>query len=108
MRITSRIVLSYINAKFIYARLKRKKNIILGRDVIFKKKPIINIHRNANLIIGDNVTINSDNNRYHINMFSACKLMADRLDAIIKIGDNTRFHGSCIHAYKKIMIGKIA
>jgi len=32
--------------------------------------------------------------------------MADRDGAIIKIGDNTRIHGSCIHARRNIQIGK--
>ena len=32
--------------------------------------------------------------------------MADRPNAKIVIGENTRFHGSCIHAYKSITIGK--
>lgn len=70
------------------------------------KKPIVDIHRDAKLLIGDNVTINSNNYRYHVNMYSACKLMADKPDAMIDIGDNTRIHGSCIHAHKKITIGK--
>jgi len=73
---------------------------------VIDNKPIIDIHKDAKLLIGDNVTINSNNNGYHINMFAACKLMADKPDAIIEIGDNTRIHGSCIHAHKKITIGK--
>ena len=32
--------------------------------------------------------------------------MADRENAVIKIGENTRIHGTCIHAYKSIEIGK--
>jgi acetyltransferase-like isoleucine patch superfamily enzyme len=39
-------------------------------------------------------------------MHSPVKLMADRKDAVIEIGDNTRISGSCIHAYKKITIGR--
>src|SRR5690606_12263755 len=74
--------------------------------VIFKKIPIIQIHPKAQLIIGNNVTINSDNYGYHVNMYSTVKLMADMEGAVIKIGDNTRFHGSAIHAYKRIEIGK--
>jgi acetyltransferase-like isoleucine patch superfamily enzyme len=37
-------------------------------------------------------------------MHSPVKLFADR-NGIIIIGDNTRVHGSCIHAYKSIKIG---
>ncbi|MHA7830078.1 MAG: acyltransferase [Flagellimonas sp.] len=105
MRITPRILLEYINRKILYYRLK-KDNIKLGTKVTFKNKPLIYIHSKANLIIGNNVMINSQNRGYHVNMFNSCKIMADRPNAIIEIGDNTRFHGSCIHAYKKISIGK--
>ena len=78
----------------------------MGEGLVIDKKPIIDIHKNAKLVIGDNVTINSNNLGYHVNMFAACKLMADKPDAIIKIGNNTRIHGSCIHAHKKITIGE--
>lgn len=105
MRITPRIFFTYVNSKILYY-LIRKKNIKLGKKVNFKKKPFLDIHNNASLIIGNNVTINSQNRGYHVNMFSKCKIMADRPDAIVEIGDNTRFHGSCIHAYKKIVIGE--
>lgn len=105
MKITPKNVFEYINRKLLYYQIKNT-NIQLGKKVIFKKKPLLDIHKNATLIIGDNVTINSQNKGYHVNMFNPCKLMADRPNAIIEIGDNTRFHGSCIHAYKKVSIGK--
>lgn len=38
-------------------------------------------------------------------MFSPVKLTADRKGAIIKVGEHTRIHGSCLHAYKYIEIG---
>jgi acetyltransferase-like isoleucine patch superfamily enzyme len=82
-----------------------KKNIQLGKNVLFKKHPIVDIHKMSNLEIGDNVIINSRNNGYHVNMFSPCKLVADRPGGLIEIGNNTRVHGSCIHAYGKISIG---
>lgn len=84
----------------------KESPIELGSDVIFKKHPLIQLHPLAKLIIGDNVTINSDNYGYHVNMHSPAKLMADRPNAIIRIGNNTRFHGSCIHAYEYVEIGK--
>lgn len=80
--------------------------ISLGKEVLFRKRPIVSIKKGAHLKIGNNVTINSQNRGYHVNMFSRCKLMADRPGAEIIIGDNTRIHGSCIHAYEKISIGK--
>jgi acetyltransferase-like isoleucine patch superfamily enzyme len=89
----------------IYCRLF-KKNIILGKNVKFNKVPIIYSKKNTSIIIGNNVTLNSNNYGYHLNMFSKIKLMTDRPNAIIEIGTNTRIHGTCIHAYKKIHIGE--
>lgn len=105
MKITPSKVFNFLISKILYYRLK-SANIKLGTKVVFKNKPLLDIHKQATLTIGNNVTINSQNKGYHVNMFSRCKLMADRPNAIIHIGDNTRFHGSCIHAYKKISIGK--
>ncbi len=100
----SRKIINYLERKE-FRKLIKNLPIDLGDNVIFKKHPIIQLHPKANLIIGNDVTINSDNYGYHVNMHSPCKLMADRPDAIIKIGDKTRFHGSCIHAYSKVVIG---
>lgn len=105
MKFNIKNITTYISKKVIYMLIK-KNNIIFGKGIIFRKYPYVYIHKNAKLIIGNNVTINSSNNGYHLNMFNRCKLMADKPGAIIEIGDNTRFHGSCIHAYKKVQIGK--
>lgn len=105
MKVIAKRIINYLNRKILYYQIK-SNNIKLGKGVVFRKKPLLEIHKNATLIIGNNVTINSQNKGYHVNMFNPCKLMADRPNAIIEIGDNTRFHGSCIHAYKKVRIGK--
>lgn len=67
--------------------------------------PIIDICNGGKVIIEDNVTLNSSNHGYHINMHSPVKIFADRTDAKIIIGKNTRIHGSCIHAQERIEIG---
>lgn len=67
--------------------------------------PIIIKHKKARIIIGKNVTLNSDKKYYHLSMHSKVKLVADKENSIIKIGDNTRINGCCIHAFKKIEIG---
>ena len=105
MRISPRKIIAFLNKKLWQSNFK-KKNIILGKGLVVDNKPIIDIHKDAMLFIGDNVTINSNNKGYHVNMYSACKLMADKPEATIAIGDGTRIHGSCIHAHKKITIGK--
>ncbi len=82
------------------------ENLQLGKNVVFKLMPQILRHTDAKISIGNGCTINSSNYGYHINMFSKCKLYADRPYASIEIGENTRIHGTCIHAYNKIQIGK--
>ena len=83
-----------------------KKRLILKGNISLKKTPIIEIHKQSKIIIGRAVRLNSRNETYHVNMHSPVKLMADRPGAVIEIGDNTRIHGTCIHAYKRISIGK--
>jgi len=46
------------------------------------------------------------NRNYHINMHSPIKLMADMSGATIEIGSQSRIHGSCLHAWASIRIGK--
>lgn len=79
--------------------------IELGDKVKFKKLPYIYKNRSAKIRIGDRTTINSSNYRYHLNMHSKVKLIADRKNAEIIIGSSCRIHGTCIHAFKKITIG---
>jgi acetyltransferase-like isoleucine patch superfamily enzyme len=81
------------------------KKLYVGKNVVFKNRPHIFLLNNAIINLADNVEINSSNFGYHINMFAPCKLMADGKNAEIKIGKNTRVHGSCIHAQQKITIG---
>ncbi len=80
-------------------------NIQIGARVLFKGTPRIAVHPDARLVIGDDVTINSDNDDYHVNLYAPCKLMADRPGAVIEIGPRTRLHGSCVHAFERITIG---
>jgi len=77
----------------------------IGEGVTFNGKPIIDIRNGGKITIGNNTTINSENYGYHINMHSHVKFYADRDTSIISIGENTRIHGSCIHAYSSITIG---
>lgn len=96
-----RLVFRSENLKF----KKRLSNFNVCSNVTFNGIPIIQVHSQSRLIIKSNTLINSDNRGYHVSMFSPVKLMADKPGAIIEIGSNTRIHGSCLHAYKKISIG---
>jgi acetyltransferase-like isoleucine patch superfamily enzyme len=80
--------------------------LILNSNVKFKKIPSIIILFNSKIVLQEGVLLNSSNNNYHINMFNGVKLMADGNQAEIVIGKNSRIHGTCIHAKKKIIIGE--
>lgn len=97
-------------AKSFFGFLKTK--LCFHRHIVFEGKvyvsgiPVFSFKENGKLILGNNVHLKSNKKSYHLHMHSPVKLMADRRDAVIEIGANTRINGSCIHAYKKIRIGK--
>ncbi|MGC5743530.1 acyltransferase [Chryseobacterium sp. NFX27] len=90
---------------FLSGYYKRLKGIDFLGNIYFKGIPVIFKHKDAQILIGKNTLINSSKRKYHINMHSPCKLLADRPQAEIIIGENCRIHGTCIHAVKKIEIG---
>ena len=68
--------------------------------------PKIVIKNGGQIILDEAVVLNSSNETYHLNMYNRVKLMADKPDSLIKIGRNTRIHGSCIHAFGEVVIGE--
>jgi len=82
------------------------RNIHIAKCVKINKWPILIYRSNSKIILKKNVILNSSNRNYHINLYAPVKLMSDKPNAIISIGENTRIHGSCIHAFEKIEIGK--
>lgn len=84
---------------------KSKRFVFSGKFFIFGV-PIVDVHKDAKVYIGNNVTLNSTNWGYHAGMYAPVKLMADRAGAEIRIGNNTRIHGSCLHAFKSISVGE--
>jgi len=94
-------LIAQFKVRFIY-----RYSIICRGNVVFDGIPRIVVHKDSKIEIGNNVRLNSINRSYHINMYRGVKLMADRPNANIFIGENTRIHGACIHAYKSIKIGK--
>ena len=83
-----------------------RRHIILKGKINVSGIPLFKFSKTGKIIIGDNVSFKSNNNSYHLNMHSPVKIMADKPGSLIEIGENTRINGSCIHAYKKISIGK--
>lgn len=82
-----------------------KRVVVQGRCRVFGC-PIINIaNKKSRLIIGSRVTLNSYNFDYHANMNSRIKVFIEGEGSEIVIGDDTRIHGSCLHARKRITIG---
>lgn len=94
-------IIGYFLVKYFY----RGKVFLYGK-VKVQGIPFIDVRGNGKIYIGNNVRLNSLNRSYHLNLFAPVKLFADRNGAVIEIGDNTRIHGTCIHAYDKIIIGK--
>jgi len=91
----------------IYRKLiQRNKSIETGKHLHIKHRPIIDVRNESKLIIGNNVTLNSKNEKYHVSMFAPVKLFSRIAESTIIIGENTRIHGSCINAHKLISIGK--
>ncbi|MDH4084923.1 MAG: acyltransferase [Nitrospira sp.] len=85
--------------------ISQNHNIEVVGKLILNGRPLIDIRKESKLYIGDRVTLNSRNRGYHVNMHSPVKLFADKPGAVIRIGDNTRIHGTCIHAHESIEIG---
>lgn len=94
-----------LNYLFRYFLFIKNKNITLRGKLSVKNRPIVHVLNGSSLIVGENVTLNSKNAKYHVNMFAPVKIYIDKIGASIKIGNNTRIHGSCLHAYGSIEIG---
>lgn len=72
---------------------------VFGRvHVLEKNGGIVRIHSSA--------VLNSTQEGYHVGMPFDTTLIADAPGALITIGENCRIHGSYIHAWGKISIGR--
>ncbi|MEI7035754.1 acyltransferase [Fulvimonas yonginensis] len=103
---TARALAKHAYRSYYTLRLSRIRGLHLGDHVLIKGKPHIAIARGASIHVGRSAVLNSSNAGYHLNMHSPVKLMADRPGARIHIGEQTRIHGSCIHAYRSVSIGR--
>jgi acetyltransferase-like isoleucine patch superfamily enzyme len=86
--------------------ISAKNNIQIQGKIIINGIPLIDIRKGATLEIANNVSLTSRNKGYHINLHSPVKIFADRDGAKIKIGENSRIHGTCIHAYRSVTVGR--
>lgn len=93
--------------RFVYpALLARRRGLTLQGRVVLRGMPRVQIGDGAAIVLGDNVTLNSKDRGYHLNLYAPTKLMADRPGARILVGDNTRMSGTCIHAYRSVTVGR--
>jgi acetyltransferase-like isoleucine patch superfamily enzyme len=92
--------------KLLAMRLSISSNVVLEGKIIVFGTPLIDIRKGSKLYLGDGVILTSRNRGYHLNIPSQVKLFADRPGAEIRIGDETRIAGSCIHAWRSVTIGK--
>ena len=84
----------------------RQAGVILGRNLLVQGRPKI-VRMSGTIRIGDNVTLRSDDCGNHTSIYAPTRLMTDTLeDALIEIGDGTRINGACIHAARRITIGR--
>ena len=77
-----------------------------GRRIRLKGLPILDAREGGRIELEDDLTLNSRNFGYHINMHGPVKIVADRPGAIVRVGSGTRINGACLHAYDSIIVGK--
>lgn len=88
-----------------FLRLKYP-GVIWGVDARIQGWPRIWAQSAGQISLGSNVLLDSSPRGYHAGMSFPVTLIADRPQSCIEIGDNSRLHGCCIHAWSKIIIGK--
>lgn len=90
----------------LFLKLIYSRSIVGIKNCKITGIPIIIKVKGAEIRLAKNVSINSDQKLYHLNMHSVVKLMADTPNSKIYIGSNTRINGACIHAQNRIEIGE--
>ena len=81
-------------------------NVNLDVECRLQGVPRIKAVSEANIVCGPKVVLNSDPDGYHAGMGFPVTLLADRPGARIVIGEGSRLHGCCVHAWSQIQIGR--
>lgn len=95
-----------IDKIYYFTIFKIKSNIFIEGKIFIIGKPLLDINKKATLKLGNGVLLNSRNKGYHLSMYSSVKIMISSEQGLIEIGENSRIHGSCLHAKDFILIGK--
>lgn len=87
-------------------RLRCRPNVELQGRLIVRGRPIIHLHRQARLELGNGVCLRSDPVNYHGPLYGPVKLQANRPGAEIIVGEGTRLNACTLAAWKRIAIGR--
>lgn len=91
--------------KRLILKWRYKAHLFLGENVlILGKLPILKVPKEGKIVIGDNVTLNSDFINSNTSLTTQVKFVTG-YNGIIKIGNNCDLNGTCFVAYKEIEIG---
>jgi acetyltransferase-like isoleucine patch superfamily enzyme len=99
-------ILARLWGKLLALSLSWESNVVVEGKIVILGAPLIDIRKGSKLYLGNGVILTSRNKGYHLNIQAPVKLFADRPGAEIRIGEQTRIAGSCIHAQRSVVIGK--
>jgi acetyltransferase-like isoleucine patch superfamily enzyme len=84
----------------------RPPEVTLGAGVRVLGRPRVRAVAGARIELAAGVVLNSNPDGYHAGMPFPVTLLADRAGARISIGEGSRLHGCCIHAWSAITLGR--
>ncbi|WP_243867143.1 acyltransferase [Paenibacillus sp. BK720] len=94
----------HMNSNWFKILMKATK-VRYGKNLLLKGMPVIFNKSGAELIIGDNVTINSSFLSNLVGLYQRTIIVTRTADAKIRIGNNVGISGATIYARKSIQIG---
>ena len=83
----------------------RATKVQYGKNLLLKGVPVIFNHKDAEMIIGDNVVIKSSFLSNLVGLYSRTIIVTRKPGAYIHIGNNVGISGTTIYARKGITIG---
>jgi acetyltransferase-like isoleucine patch superfamily enzyme len=93
------------NGRFIYPAVLRSKGVKIGNRCVFMGKPIVSIHQNSKIILGDRCNIISSSVDTALGVNHPVILRTLAKTACIDIGQDVGISGSSICALESIKIG---
>lgn len=84
----------------------KNRHVVQGYPCSVQGKVNIMERNGGSVQIHSTVVLNSLQEGYHVGIPFETTLIADAPGSLISIGENSRIHGSYIHAWEKIVIGR--